>query len=60
MRLWPEIARLASEVVKEQGFASADKSMSTDLFRFLHFLQEKAEKEERLDAVRAPSLPPQP
>lgn len=43
MTLWEKIAALSGEVVKEQGLASVDQPMSNDLFRFLHYLQEKAE-----------------
>ena len=46
MTLWEKIAALSGEVVKEQGLASVDQPMSNDLFRFLHYLQEKAEAEE--------------
>jgi len=45
MTLWEKIAALSSEVIKEQGLASIDKAMDADLFRFLHYLQEKAEQE---------------
>ena len=47
MTLWEKIAALSSEVIKEQGLASIDKPMDADLFRFLHYLQEKAERQER-------------
>jgi len=46
MTLWEKIAALSGEVVKEQGLASVDQPMSNDLFRFLHYLQEKVEAEE--------------
>lgn len=38
--------RIASDVVREHGLASLDKSMSQDLFRFIHFFQEKARRAE--------------
>jgi hypothetical protein len=47
MTLWEKIAALSSEVVKEQGLATLDKPMDADLFRFLHYLQEKVEQQER-------------
>lgn len=58
--LWPEIARLASEVIKEQRFASAQKSLDTDLFRFLHFLQEKVQEKDQAVAPIAPVDLPEP
>lgn len=39
--------RIASDVVREYGLASLDKSMSQDLFRFIHFFQEAARAETR-------------
>ncbi len=39
--------RIASDVVREHGLASLEKSMSQDLFRFIHFFQEKARQEQR-------------
>ena len=41
--LWTIIAKLADEVIREQGLASVDKTMDADLYRFLHYLQEKVE-----------------
>jgi hypothetical protein len=33
--------RIASEVVREQNLASLERSMHPDLFRFIHYAQEK-------------------
>ena len=57
MTLWEKIAALSGEVIKEQGLGSIDKPLDTDLFRFLHFLQEKAEAEERDCKPSPPSAP---
>lgn len=39
--------RIASEVVREQGLAGLNKTMHPDLFRFIHFFQERAKAETR-------------
>jgi hypothetical protein len=39
--------RLASEVVQEQKMAELPHGMDHDLWRFIHFLQEKVKAEER-------------
>jgi hypothetical protein len=39
--------RIASEVVREQNLASLAKSMDSDLWRFMHFFQEKAREQAR-------------
>ena len=39
--------RIASDVVREHGLASLDKSMSQDLFRFIHFVQIAMREEAR-------------
>ena len=38
------LATAISEVVKEGKFATVDKGMSDELFRFIHLLMKKAEK----------------
>lgn len=47
--------RIASDVVREHGLASLDKSMSQDLFRFIHFFQAKT-KPKRRRVARNPTL----
>jgi hypothetical protein len=39
--------RIASEVVREQNLASLERSMHPDLFRFIHYAQEKMKAETR-------------
>lgn len=39
------LATAISEVVKEGKFATPDKGMSDELFRFIHLLMEKAGKQ---------------